>query len=224
MSKLLRSDFSFGFELEGLYETLGSSYDEDEVCSMLDKELPSYGDIHGDGSVKRKTITQKPFEYSSGVFKFTPKVLDDVITFLNKLPKMNISVNRSCGFHTHISYKGITSVDIVWWLLNICASGEYKNFLKMKNMCMYNRTYAPYYYLDTAFMLLKFGDFHQAIRTLAKTDKYRVFRIHPQGTLEWRGPRTFLNIPTSKKIKSYIKLLNQVVDSIIKSKEVNVLQ
>jgi hypothetical protein len=216
MTKLLKSKFNIGFELEGIFDY--RKYDSDELCDKLDEKLGGCGDIHGDGSVRANEPGYRPFEYSSPIIEFKPRSIKQMIDTLNSLSDIDVKVNRSCGFHTHISYEGIKFEDLVWFQFYICATGKYKEFLKMGRTALYNRTYAKYTYLESVEKYIKDGYYQWAVGELSTTDKYRVFRIHPQGTLEWRGPRTFLNTPSKKKTMTFIKKLNDVISTIIESK------
>ena len=72
--------------------------------------------------LKEKGLTPvfvRAFEYASPVIQFTPKNIQMVVKFFDALPSMYVKINRTCGLHTHISYKGINRQDISWTQENL---------------------------------------------------------------------------------------------------------
>lgn len=210
-NKKLLNQFYFGFELEGTYNY--SAIDRYQLTKEFNKRLNGQGDMHGDGSL-RADYGYDTFEYSSPVIQFTPKNLKMVLDFFDSLPSLNVKINRTCGLHTHISFEGINKENISWAIASMVADESYKDFLKFNKTNFFNRTYASYRYLENAKRYLDRNYISTFSDTLVDNDKYRVFRIHPQGTLEWRGPRTFLNINNHKKNVLYIKKLTALIKRI----------
>ena len=210
-NKKLLNQFYFGFELEGTYNY--SAIDRYQLTKEFNKRLNGQGDMHGDGSL-RADYGYDTFEYSSPVIQFTPKNLKMVLDFFDSLPSLNVKINRTCGLHTHISFEGINKENISWAIASMVADESYKDFLKFNKTNFFNRTYASYRYLENAKHYLDRNYISTFSDTLVDNDKYRVFRIHPQGTLEWRGPRTFLNVNNHKKNVLYIKKLTALIKRI----------
>lgn len=210
-NKKLLNQFYFGFELEGTYNY--SAIDRYQLTKEFNKRLNGQGDMHHDGSL-RADYGYDTFEYSSPVIQFTPKNLKMVLDFFDSLPSLNVKINRTCGLHTHISFEGINKENISWAIASMVADESYKDFLKFNKTNFFNRTYASYRYLENAKHYLDRNYISTFSDTLVDNDKYRVFRIHPQGTLEWRGPRTFLNVNNHKKNVLYIKKLTALIKRI----------
>ena len=210
-NKKLLNQFYFGFELEGTYNY--SAIDRYQLTKEFNTRLNGQGDMHHDGSL-RADYGYDTFEYSSPVIQFTPKNLKMVLDFFDSLPSLNVKINRTCGLHTHISFEGINKENISWAIASMVADESYKDFLKFNKTNFFNRTYASYRYLENAKRYLDRNYISTFSDTLVDNDKYRVFRIHPQGTLEWRGPRTFLNVNNHKKNVLYIKKLTALIKRI----------
>jgi hypothetical protein len=72
-----------------------------------------------------------------------------------------------------------------------------QEFLKFNNVSFFNAQYASVGFLDALKKAAVAGDAKELKKLYEPRmgSKERVFRIHPQGTVEWRGPRGF--IPSS---------------------------
>ena len=246
VSKKLHSDFSFGFEFEGFakIETfLGDienySYFSDDnyswnslPCNCLNEEdfrhlynnvnkfindkLHKRGRTHYDGSVKNYLNGYQSFEYSSPVFKFTPKNIKLIKDFFVNMENYGFGINETCGFHTHISFPDITENDAIWIVSQIAMDDN-----KINEFCylhtnddnkiidFYNERYANKSFLIKIRNDIISNDYESLINHI-NSEKYRVIRIHPQGTLEWRGPRNFLNI--NNGIDMYFTKLSKIID------------
>ena len=248
--KKLRTDFRFGFEFEGFarlnsyvnYEELNCEPDDnfDNLpCNCLDGDDYEYfykkinnfinnklkvinGRTHYDGSVKNYLNGYQSFEYSSIVYKFNAKNLYNLNKFFSKLDEYDMGINETCGFHTHISYKGINENDVLWIT---CQIAENENWIKEVTSFddgeyhtnFYNSRYAEKEYLRAIKNAIDTKNFDY-LSKLLNNEKYRVLRIHPQGTLEWRGPRNFLNIDNgwikfSKKLTKVIDIFRNALDT-----------
>ena len=223
MSKIkLLNDFSFGFELEGTFDS--NLISREELNYQMDEFLGGKGNMQYDGSLRTSTSPQyrrfnECFEYSSPVINFTYANMNKVIKFLDKLPEWNVRINTSCGFHTHISYKGINKSDISWICMYLVASGDYKKFLKLGRTNFYTtrNEYASKDFLESAAEYFHDNNIHMMANELITNRKYRCIHIHPQGTLEWRGPRTFLNVNKHSKNVAYAKKLVEFLLTINKA-------
>jgi len=166
------------------------------------------------------------FEYSTNPFNITPKNIDMMIKMLSKLNQNNIYTNESCGFHVHVSFPYLKDTDLFWIICNIAVNDDVRNtLLHFKKYDFFDAyQYAKPQFLDDIKTLIKNKNI-DSLKKIYSEEKYRVFRIHPQGTLEWRGPRNFLNAGNLRDIKDFIKLLfkfvsltNNFIDSkVIKS-------
>ena len=244
VSKKLHSDFSFGFEFEGfakIQNFLGdienysyfrsfSSWDsipcnnlyEDDFRQLYnnvnefinDKLHSRRGRTHYDGSVKNYLNGYQSFEYSSPVFKFTPKNIKLIKDFFVNMNEYGFGINNTCGFHTHISFPDITENDAIWIVSQIAIDDK-----KIEEFCyLHNKDEIIDFYNDryaSKSFLLKIRDDimnnnYYSLMNHINSEKYRVIRIHPQGTLEWRGPRNFLN--RENGINIYISKLAKIMD------------
>ena len=213
MVKMLKSSFSFGFELEAIAASGTSNLEE-----RFNDFLGDFGDMHRDGSLRPgRDRGGIPFEYSSPVFQYTPANISKVIKFLSNLKDWDVYTNRSCGFHTHISFNGITKKDVMWFMLYLCGTGKIHEFDKLGRTLLYNRTYASPRFLERVESYLKNMNLVDALTVVATNEKYRSIRLHPQGTVEWRGPRTFLNTPSRKKTKTFFEKLDKMINYFVES-------
>ena len=223
MVKKLKSAFTIGFELEGVLNQRVS--DTQDLFKKLNTELGATGHMHWDGSIRYdRRNNETAFEYSSPIIKYSPANIDRVIKCLDKLPTMGVTTNRTCGFHTHISCKDITKEDTIWFIFWLCATDNFEKFKKLGKTNLYGSRYASFSFLEDVAHALRHSDasiLSAVVRTICTNEKYRAIRIHPQGTIEWRGPRTFLNTPTHKKTLSFFKKLDEFISCFIESMNVN---
>lgn len=242
--QLLSSEFTFGFELEAIL-----SYDsalhtvvndmrrpftgiKEHIDNLLYSDMPEKyvkqikgeSDIVRDGSVHQTSHDyDEPdleFEYSSPIIPLTPMWLDKVVKTLQTLLDEGVYTNDTCGFHHHLSFGNIHEKDMVWIYCNLASDpSTYKDFGKFHGHSFENNEYASYYDLDELSTALANDDF-DVVGDLLTTTKYRTFRIHPQGTLEWRGPRNFLNDKNVEIIKEFYRLflkMSQKISHYMKS-------
>ena len=213
--KLLVNEFKFGFELEAIIEneTKHSDATFAKVHSIIEKYFPDAAWPYSDGSVYPDSRGGADFEWPSPVLTFTPETIRKCITFLADLPKYGIYTNKTCGFHVHVSFPSMTQTDIRWIVFQIGLDEDIKNtILQFHEMEFFNDEYAKKGYLDGISRVVEDGDLSreekiEQLRNWLTTDKYRNLRIHPQGTLEWRGPRKFLEKEDLTIIKDFFLLL-----------------
>lgn len=240
---LLTSEFTFGFELEGIYkgteidfsEPTGDS-DEDEeensreldelldlINSKIEDEYKTTGEshIHVDCSVHPDRREGFPFEYSSAIFPCTPLWFSRVISALRDMMADDFYTNSSCGFHHHIKFKDMTERDMIWMYCNMASDPEFKKTFEkliISDDEEYNLSSIDFARLDIFEKLknnLDKKNYNQVL-SLLSTEKWRAFRIHPQGTLEWRGPRNFMNTQSIDNINKFYMLFNKLIDFIKK--------
>ena len=242
--QLLSSEFTFGFELEAIL-----SYDsalhtvvsdmrrpltsiKEHIDNLLYSDMPEKyvkqikgeSGITRDGSVHQTSHDyDEPdleFEYSSPIIPLTPMWLGKVVKTLQTLLDEGVYTNESCGFHHHLSFGNIHEKDMVWIYCNLASDpSTYKDFGKFHGHHFENNEYASYYDLNELSTALANDDF-DTVGDLLTTYKYRTFRIHPQGTLEWRGPRNFLNDKNVEVIKDFYRLflkMSQKISHYMKS-------
>jgi hypothetical protein len=212
--KFLISEFKFGFELEAFYKNASNSSKEDayrDIISLVSDYYTDLGRIEGDASLKADDIDDTPFEWASPVMNFTPHNVKNTIDFLSRLGGKGIYTNSSCGFHVHLSFPYISEQDLAWILCHLSLSPDMANKItKFKNYSFYNNLHANPGFLIKIANALVDQDW-MSLQDLFNNEKYRLFRIHPQGTLEWRGPRDFLSDNNRETIVDFFKLLRDFV-------------
>lgn len=180
-----------------------------------------------------KLPIQTPFEYASPVLSFNIENIQKVINMLNEGIKSKIfTTNESCGFHHHLSFKGITGEDAAWIVSQLACDEEarkmfkeFKTVTSEGNEINYNfiTTWSEEGYLYDLKSAIRIFDFNEIIKLL-NTDKYSILNVHKNKTLEWRGPRDFLNTQDRKVIVDFYKKLWKVVNwmtSALDKKDIN---
>ena len=240
---LLRSDFTFGFELEavGSEDRFGSYYedadddDEDlyeqnkdveiEISSLVNELFHDYfhsdedGEMQHDGSINVSSSGDCPFEWASPVLDCRPENFANTIKFLKAILDNDIYTNSSCGFHHHLSWKGITERDMIWTYTNLAMDTQFIHdlaHLKVgdEEIFLGSEHWASQRPLAEIKNAVLDGNYLELLK-LYSDDKYRFFRIHPYGTIEWRGPRDFLNDGNIKIIKGFYRQFYTLLDKVI---------
>ena len=254
---LLRSDFTFGFELEGCasydyYDSYSNEYSEydspeydlerhngNEVTGELAKAIDDnlnklmnadvskdrlkYGEIENDVSIEPDNDDDYTFEWASPVLECTPYNFNRVIKMLSSLESIGIYTNESCGIHHHLSYKGITEREMIWIYVNLCMDTEFRDFMStVDGYELTSSEWASSSTLDDIAEAIKEKNYTRVLRALSD-DKYRLFRIHPYGTIEWRGPRNFLDSNDFKIIKDFYKKFNTYINKVIEYQDNKVI-
>lgn len=187
--------------------------------------------------LKEKGLTPvfvRAFEYASPVLEFIPTNIKKIWDFFkeNQGKDKLIFTNDSCGFHHHISWKGISGEDAAWVLSQIAYDKDAMELLsKMKHSEDDGREYdfdfvTEYSALDDLEYVrdgIENFDFNMIAKHL-NTDKFSILNNHSQKTLEWRGPRDFLDTESMTDIKNFYSQLWKVITMISKEldkKEIN---
>ena len=247
--KLLTSEFTFGFELEANVEYDSDIYNDCEMydydenddtiydalknkidnllmrgaTESMNKGLQGLSDIHQDGSIDTNDSSDISFEYASPIIPCTPNWFGKVIKLLMDLKEIGVYTNDTCGFHTHLRFGNMDERDVVWIYCNLASDPDFfETFSKLNDIDLYNREYASYQSIKQLGNAIYVKDYKK-IAELLTTDKYRAIRIHPQGTLEWRGPRGFMDQDDLSYIKDYFKLLIKFINKISEYTSSNVI-
>ena len=234
---LLSTQFKIGFELEAICDnpnlrkdsTLPSyhsgvkslSGNVKKLYDMLNEKLGfGPGKIESDSSIRTHGFSDWSwgFEYGSPIIPFNPKNIDKICKFLKGLKDDRIYTNSSCGFHTHISFPGLDKETIAWVLFSVANDGDLYNevtqLIVNDEIIDFFGGYATKTYLED---LKRLGENIKDSRLTTKTqylsnEKYQVIRIHPQGTIEWRGPRGFLDADRGNDyVEGYITKLYRLI-------------
>lgn len=189
--------FKFGFE----FECLGP-----ETVDLEALKLPIDFTIDTDESIIQSD-ENTGWELISGDLTLNPQNIIKSKETLITLLKNGYSTNSSCGFHIHYSYEGINYQDICWFLFGLSMnSSMLDEFSRMDDIEFLHHRMADRSYFFEMPLAIKNND-SQKIKELFSMEKFRLLRIHPQGTIEWRGPRDFLTSENFSLIsKFFIKL------------------
>lgn len=214
LERILVGEFSFGFELEAIYDPDDSIHTNDsEKKSQLVKSISQYfptseKNIIEDGSVKGVGF---PFEWASPVLQLNSSNIQKAIGLLSALKKIGVYTNNTCGFHIHYSYPNYKHLDGLWILCHLSVDPDaLKKFLSFQNIDFTNERFASVDYLDDLARVVNNLSSNQEnpmkdLLSLFNEEKYRLLRLHPQGTIEWRGPRTFLDNGSVETITNFFK-------------------
>jgi len=214
--KYLHGEATFGFELEAI-DTSNPRARSDfikHLSGVIHKYFPDSGkpNITMDDSVD-SLGEGEPFEWGSHVMSLTPGNIKKVESFLSNLNDNDIKTNSTCGFHVHIKFPNLTDEDRQWIVLNLAHDTNMRNKLVYFEKYQFiNYIYASADALDALDIMINSVEDgepinHELIKDYLTSEKYRILRIHPQGTLEWRGPRDFLNDPKLDEIHRFFILL-----------------
>ena len=235
LDEAMTSEFTFGFELEGCCTEGERRYNDlpgyhsgrepsGDVKTLFDKLNNTLGfgngKIESDSSLRTDDRGGWTFEYASPIIPFNPKNIEQVYNFLKGLPSLGVYTNDSCGFHTHISYPDIDKVNAFWILCCIALDkGMYEEMTKLTTESGDDIDFFGHYAQER-----RLKDIKQYIEDKQwdnlkyelDTEKYQNTRIHPQGTIEWRGPRNFMNKGNINDIHRFILKLYRVVQHFAK--------
>ena len=205
---------------EGCVEYFKSQYEGDKYYyygeEYRDYELEEeLGDLS-------KVRFQVPFEYASPVLKFNVENIQKTVNMLADGAKRGkyFSTNESCGFHHHLSFEGITGEDAAWIVSQLAMDeqaqklfSDFTTYIQDYNQEMtyhFITNWSENVYLNYLKTAIENFDF-QDIKKYLNTEKYSILNVHNNHTLEWRGPRDFLNSGNRKVIISFYKHLWKVV-------------
>lgn len=190
--------------------TNGLSHSEfEEVHDLIYETFQKYisngnwGKMTDDGSIKPDHEFDYTFEYATPHMPFKPSVIEDMIKFFKELDKTEFYVNDTCGFHIHLSYPDINKNDLIWVLCCLAMDKDSLNlisYLENSGIQLFttgNESYGSMDVMNHIKEELEEKNWDVLGYSLAR-DKQTLFRIHPQGTLEWRGPRNFLTDISNK--------------------------
>ena len=169
--------------------------------------------IKSDGSLEPDGNDDYAFEWATPVMEFTPSNISNCIKGLDWLMQNDYYTNETCGFHVHLSFPNISEQDCIWIISKLAVDEDMRETLSagVAGCDFYNEDYAEIDFLINLGESIKEGHF-EGLAPVFTTEKYRALHIHPQGTIEWRGPRDFMNQYTNNKpIYEFFKLLHSFV-------------
>jgi hypothetical protein len=216
LESLLHGEFKFGFELEA-YSNM-KDFKLSTLHNVFAKYFGENISIIDDNSLQSSS---KSFEFPTPVMQFTPMNIKNCITFLEDIQKEPALVytDGSCGFHVHFSFSTMDVKDMVWILCNVAENESLtKEFTSFDTQYGQHFDFTNFYakadVLKEINKYLKEGKFEE-ISKLLTNDKYRTLRLHPQGTIEWRGPRDFMDDHNIDAIRDFFIKFYKIITKII---------
>lgn len=180
------NDFKIGVEIEGFYK---DKVKFDSFISDLKETTPIDFKIIKDGSLQsNKNGTS--FEIPLGPFVYGDEKFMNVLKILNNSEKYSLYFNDTCGLHTHFSSDRFDEKSKMWILSCVALD---KNMFEMLTFD-YNKSKNYYKYSSDSDIIeikdaIANNEYGRLRLLLHKRKKRVLLRIHPQGTIEWRGPR-----------------------------------
>ena len=219
LENYLASQYTFGFELEGYKRQKGIGNLEtrqglkiiaDDISQAFGVPVTLMKDLKLDGSLGHDYEPNvRSFEWASPPLPFTPTNISYVIKGIGNLRKKGYFTDSKCGFHTHLSFPDISSEDCIWIMTQLAFDEKMIDKLSwLDNEMMFSYKWANPEYLKQIRQAVISNDAH-TLSQLYTTEKYRLLRIHPQGTLEWRGPRGFME--KGRDLHHFFKVLTEFV-------------
>lgn len=230
--KIDRGLFKFGLELELLFTDLGkfkeyikllenelgykshwdidaddeyylSHYEPEEVFEEAQESHPERAErinVHPDYSIKNYGDEGYGMEVTFPALNLTPANVLKVGNLLAQTPHYYIYTNSSCSMHVHLSWPGLNDLDMFWVLCNIAVDEEFVDMLvKFKNYGFVSQFSTNIF--NTIRPIIESGNFDEVY---AQLKKYNLINLHPQGTIEWRGPRKFLDVPKTPIVEDFL--------------------
>jgi predicted nucleotidyltransferase len=179
---------------------------------------------HSDEYLKEELTAEFQVGGNTGL-PFIPYTLYKIRDLFRLFEENNGRTNSSTGLHTHISFEGMTSKDLMWFILTL--ANETKLYDQFKNMFPISGHFASYGLLNNMdTYLTRLVDKNDLISEIKKTfsdlynSKFLAFKIHRLGTLEWRAVRGVKGVnDTVKWFKNIYLLLKELANS-METKEI----
>lgn len=200
LEKKLTTDFTMGFELEGVWKD--GEADFSEIESFFTDIFGYGGDLHHDGSLDADSEYEQTFEYASPVMPVNVSTFKKIINFYNDHYDREFYVNESCGFHHHISFPGITAEDVVWIMSKLSLDSNMRNKLQFFKDYNFKSGWSETEYLTNLRDAVENLDYRNIVM-YCDTDKYSLINVHRNKTLEWRGPRRFMEDCNPQIVKEF---------------------
>lgn len=226
---LVSGDFKFGFEFEFIAPEIDDLSYEDQGTQILyefgeiDIQWQS-GDVVHDVSLKHKD-GERGYEYVSQPLVLSPRNISKIKKLLVSARALGYKTNASCGFHIHFSYPNMSEKDLFWVMCKMSEKYSIENnpFMHLgDDIEFFEDRYASYDILEELEFYIKHDSKTLEQRIEGLLENYNsssdVFKIHEQGTLEWRGPRNFMHedeliSKTLKMVFALVKFIAYSVES-----------
>ncbi len=210
LEKKLTTEFTMGFELECIWYVDGWDEANDRAKRFFNQWFPG-GDLHSDGSLDYTYEKGgEPIEWASPVLPVNVSTFQRIINMYKAGLDDEFYVNSTCGYHHHLSFQGITAEDVIWIMSKLALDDNMRRKIsKFKGIEFVGEWSRDDYIDDLKNAVL--NDNYKKIVELCKTDKYSLVNVHNHNTLEWRGPRGFLEDGSISTIIDFYKLLWEFV-------------
>ena len=151
------------------------------------------------------------FEFPTPPMNLTPANIKNCINFLMEIQKgpYKIYTDESCGFHVHFSFPHMNHQDMAWILCNIALNADdclsdFSAFIKAdgNQQQFFSKQWSDPTFLFNLQKAIKEENWTEVSKIIS-SEKYRLIRLHPQGTIEWRGPRNFISKNGIQDITSF---------------------
>lgn len=159
-----------------------------------------------------------PAELDIGVWDITPESLQKAIRTVNTLFDMGAEVNSSCGSHVHYSSPGYGPIEHFWFMYWFHRKQGYDIFRQFAGVDQFDEVFASIEKMKHTMSVIcdwvDCSNKDKAAKRALKAyhflegEKFNLIRLHPQGTIEWRGLRGLMQhhdrALTSKAIQTLI--------------------
>ena len=189
------------------------------------KDKDDFGVVVDDWSIEQKTLEDVnkgavTFEWNSPKLQFTISNMKLILKLLKSLPKMGVITNDSCALHIHVSWPFLTEEDMIWIVCQIAIDSKAtKHISTFQKYDFVDMRYSSDVFLSDIASSLQSMQYPNIKDALFKyfalsIKKQAIFVLHPQKTLEWRGPRRFLqDIDVIKDFMIHLRTFIQIVNS-----------
>jgi hypothetical protein len=152
-----------------------------------------------------------PAEYSSPVLTPNISTFSEMRKFLLRSKRI-MWFDENCGFHVHLSFPASGAIDLFWFLCKAAISEDLVSALSdMGKYEFYHEKFAQDI-LDDLLFEIESGDVDKIASFLIGMYKNKQINVHvsKHGTIEWRGPRGFLN-GEDEEVTNFIKHLHKTI-------------
>jgi hypothetical protein len=220
--KAVQGEYSYFYHY-GRNENYIPSKKMDNFISFTNKSIGN-SEFTYDGTILADNDGDIAFEMKSPVFEYNPKNILSIKNYLKSLPSKKVYTNASCGFHVHISFPRLNSEDMIWLFFNMVLDKTFTDNYINKFITnddieisfisdeMASASWQEKYrkLLTTAITSDNFNNLYKAMKSESKEKWYNI-RLHPQGTIEFRGPREFMDNYDISNIDSFFNHITTII-------------
>lgn len=172
----------------------------DHILEHLMARYYHPGEVVDDHTIVPNDASDYSFEFRSPPLPITPAAIKKVERLLGAIKRFGVYTNQSCGFHIHFGLPALDQQMTRFVVASLAADPRAREmFGKLNEIDFFHAIHATTESLDAVLDQLRQGN------VLFTTEKTSLFHLHPQGTLEWRGPRNFLHVKNG--ISDFLKMV-----------------